>query len=421
MTLSIANGACVLREVNASDVLDNIKESQRAEFDDCIILGDLNINVQNIGNLVHFNNTYFQNSVSFSSTIFNKEVYFENTTFNGPANFKNTTFNGPANFKNTTFNGPANFWDSKFNLKATFWDSKFNRAADFSYSKFNRIAIFDKSKFNDIVEITCSEFDYTATFKDAAFNGITINIWNTTFNGDVGFKNATFNGDVGFEGSTFNKKATFEDAIFNKVIDFSNAIFSGSTSFRRSRFKDDAIFENAIFKDGLDLTRTKYEKFYISWSSIKPDKFLYTATTYLLLIKNFKNLGLFDDANDCYYQYRKAHLSQVWWPYQIFEYPALYLYGYGVKPLFPIYWAVFLIGFFWLIYSALDLGMTSMDSLKFSIIVLLSGAGPFLSISSNLKKAGKYKNLALAEKILGSILFALFLIALSKTITGEIA
>jgi hypothetical protein len=221
-------------------------------------------------------------------------------------------------------------------------------------------------------------------------------------------------------GSSFNT-ADFTSAMFDKEASFDDTQFNGTTIFNNSRFKDDALFENTIFRDVLYLTRAKYDKFYIRWASINEQgKLGYDDTAYLLLIKNFKNIGFFEDAYDCYYQYRIAHLQKVWGPYRIFDVAALGLYGYGVKPLYPLIWAIILILLFWPIYLALNLDMTPGEAFKFSFIVLLSGAGPFLSISSDLSKAGKYKKLAFAEKILGSILFALFLIALSKTIIGEI-
>jgi len=171
----------------------------------------------------------------------------------------------------------------------------------------------------------------------------------------------------------------------------------------------------------LYLTRSKYDKLYIRWENInKNGKLGYDDTEYLLLIQNFKNLGFFEDANECYYQYRKAHLSKVDGLNWIFDGAALCLYGYGVQPSYPMFCAIILILLFWLIYLNLNLEMSPRETLKFSIEVLLSGAGPFSPIPSDLSKARNYENLALVEKIAGSVLFALFIIALGKTIIGDV-
>jgi hypothetical protein len=401
-----------------------------------------------------FVNATFHDDASFVNATFHDDASFVNTKFNGKADFNKTYFIQNSLFKYAAFNGPAEFFHSNFSAKADFTGTKFTRSAKFAFAFIKRSALFKNSEFKGIVSFLETEFNSRAEFSNSAFDGvsqnakdISSNFMGSTFKDDANFDNCTFkdvatfssskfcsianfikskfNSPADFKYSMFNE-AKFDEAVFNKEIDFSDAQFN-SSSFTSCYFKDNALFENTIFKGVLYLTKTKYDRLYIRWSSIsKQGKLGYDDTAYLLLIKNFKNLGFFQDAYDCYYQYRLDHLSQTSdlsifeYISLIFDYAAGGLYGWGVRPQFPVGWSAFLIILFFLIYYCLDLGMDAQKALKFSTMVLLSGAGPFLSISCDLSRAGRYQNLALAEKILGSVLFALFLVALSKTIIGDV-
>ncbi len=91
------------------------------------------------------------------------------------------------------------------------------------------------------------------------------------------------------------------------------------------------------------------------WESIK-DHIQFDGSAYLALVKNFNNLELFNDADQCYYQYRtvrrKEHLEGI--IPKLLDYVAWIAYGYGVRPgnplilslgLFLISIFIFLLGF----------------------------------------------------------------------------
>ena len=69
--IGLSTGISDNRVVPAGDVLAKIKAGQPAEFDDCIIVGDLDLSVLTIERPVNFNHTTFQDSVDFKSTTFN--------------------------------------------------------------------------------------------------------------------------------------------------------------------------------------------------------------------------------------------------------------------------------------------------------------------------------------------------------------
>jgi len=93
---------------------------------------------------------------------------------------------------------------------------------------------------------------------------------------------------------------------------FSGAEFIGDTDFIGAEFSKDANFSGAQFSQKLDFHMLQYEQLFINWESIK-DHLEYDGATYLSLIKNFRNLELFGDADACYYQYRKISQSKKDW------------------------------------------------------------------------------------------------------------
>jgi len=380
--------------IQANAVETIILAGESAEFDNCTIVGDLNLSGLIIEKPVHFNHTIFQDTVMFNSTAFKGDAYFWNSAFNGTAYFWNSAFNSDACFRNSAFNSDAYFWNSAFNGTACFWNSVFNSNAYFWNSAFNDYAYFGNSAFNGYAYFANSAFNGYADFGNSAFNGyayfgnLAFNGYayfgNLTFNGNADFGNSVFNdyayfghsafkGDAYFGNSAFNGYAVFENSAFNgdadfvevqfcKETDFDDSQFNGTTSFNCSRFKEDAFFEGSDFNCTIYLIRTKYEKMFIRWSSIKD--IAYDDAAYLSLMENFKKLGYFEDYNDCYYEYRNEHRDhdrggkyhgmnpvEEWARKQIDVVLEIF-YGYGKKPLYPLGWAigtVLLFGIIWMI------------------------------------------------------------------------
>ncbi len=77
---------------------------------------------------------------------------------------------------------------------------------------------------------------------------------------------------------------------------------------------------------------------------------------------NFKKLGYLEDYDNCYYEYRKEHRDQNWsgtyhainpaeeWIRKRIDAGRELTYGYGKRPLYPLYWSmgtILLFGFIW--------------------------------------------------------------------------
>ena len=221
-----------------------------------------------------------------------------------------------------------------------------------------------------------------------------------------------FNGDVDFIGS-----------IFDKNTDFNNVEFKGNAIFDECIFNGDARFEGAIFNKHLPLTKTQFNKFYIRWFNIK-EGIVYDDTAYMSLLQNFKNLGYFEDYDNCYYQYRVEHRNRPWPGISLFEVCMRkfgdvflrYFYGYGKKPLYPLGWSFFSIIFFALIWKATGLNAP----FRFSFRAFLSGTKLFIDppkISKQTKSSKPmFDNILVVERALGAIFSVLFFLAVSGTV-----
>ena len=129
--------------------------------------------------------------------------------------------------------------------------------------------------------------------------------------------------------------------------------------FHRMLFKRPAYFENCSIKS-LNLTKAEYGRLHLRWDDIKSLHF--DEAAYLALIKNYNTLGWYGDANRCYYDYRNAVRRNWQAPLsgfaarisslldRLIDFGECLLYGYGVRPSFPIAWCIGIILAFGLLF-----------------------------------------------------------------------
>jgi len=391
-----------LREITASEILDKIQKGEPVEYEDVIVKG--NLDISKLG-LPKENEKFLVCSpIKVIDSQIDGSVFFSNTIFSGYASFQGATFRGDANFDGATFHGYVDFNKATFRRNTNFKGATFNKKADFSSAMFNRDAYFSVATF----------------IEEGCFS-------RSKFNGDINFGSATFRGYADFLISTFRGYADFNGATFNEVVNFSRAAFSGYASF-----------DSANFVKSFSLNLTKYEKLYIRWRDITVPKYQwrilakyqwkilenwrkvkqldYDDATYLMLIENFKNLGLFEDADNIYYIYRTERRRNLPTPYKPIDWIIMALYGYGVKPLRPFVGLLIVLVAFGLLYSYFGIaGNTPLDAFNTSSAILLSG--------SQLIGTPTYPTPGLlpywiftSEKLLGSLFFGLFLISIGRTI-----
>jgi hypothetical protein len=431
--IELAGGISDVRIVPSSEVSAKIRTEGVADFSNCIIEGILNLSELNIAGPIHFNNTIFKNQVNFNSTTFNGETYLLNATFNEGVSFKDSVFNGFADFQRTKFNNEAIFTGAVFNSPVSFSDARFNGAAYFCRAVYNGKVHFMNTVFNVTSEFGSARFMNSAYFEGAIFKE-DANIWIAVFNGYAVFADTKFN-NAYFVGTQFNKEAHFE-----------RAQFAGKASFSDVSFKEDALFDNADFNGKLSLTRARYNKLYIRWYNISGG-LVYDDTAYMALMKNFKDLGYFEDYDSCYFQYRSAHRGQPWpavsgWEQFMrkkIDYPLEWFYGYGTKPFNAFFFSLAIVLVFALFWWRVGLGgredgtLTSLpageewldgdiaDILAFSATVFLSGTRLFIDPPPLPRIEGRSRSMIkkafILERVLGALFSVLFFIAISGTIT----
>jgi len=387
----------------------------------------------------NFYKAYFNDLARFSSSIFNEDLKMEKSTIAGNIYFNNAIFNGDAKFQNSNFSD------------LTSDNCEFRKRCDFSDTIFNKNVTMSKNNYINDVAFSSCKFIGKSEFIDSNF----------LENAD--FSSSKFNGDAKFTGSRFLGVADFSEVEFEKTVDLSKCFFNDTLNLRKSNFnsfvsltdsnfKKDILAEDAVFNGNLNLNRTRFGNMYIRWSNIK-ERIQYNETSYYLLIKNFQNLGLFSDANECYYAFMSETRNQT--VYQSFSgqvnkflMTILYslsqiLYGFGTKPELPLIWSGILVlafALYWYykyqkmiagsifdryrtlttpenekIYSKI---LRLKDAIKFSLNIFLSGTKLFFDPPEIPKKliGSKVwmKRIYLIERTLGAGFFFLFFFAISK-------
>ncbi len=265
------------RVIHASQILAEISQNRLVEYDNVVITGDLDL-----GN----RETSSPGLVISPITVKNSEIY-------GLISFNNTVMKEPVSFERVTFHAPVYFSQTKFQEGVSFYRSQFNETASFRESLINGSANFKEVRFNGLADFRNS---YIVT-KIADFRG-------AHFRGAANFVATKFEAEnTNFEWSQFDGPAKFWHSTFGEIADFRGSHFADIVDLYRVQFNDTADFWGAEFKNEIYLNDAKFKTFKVQWASIG-DKLNCNGQPYLLLIKNFRDLEQFEDADSCYYQYR---------------------------------------------------------------------------------------------------------------------
>lgn len=463
--------------------LSNIIIKCPINISNSIIRGDVNFSGVTFEEEVNFKNTTFKKEAKFSQadgmpSIFERGVRFDFAKFNEEATFTKGNLKVEASFKNVTFMKGANFGSVSFSSGSDFNNVLFNGNARFAYSIFNKTAdhYFTQSMFNGYANFDHVIFDGDTYFdrilfsQNVYFRGTIFNdgsnFQKTQFDGDTSFNGAQFKGNTDFSsgvqfkgicdfyGTQFEKEADFSGgAQFGRSANFANAKFN-ITRFNYAHFNEDAIFQGATFKNNkLNLSGITFNRLFCRWNYLK-NKLEYDEGAYLPLIENYKKLGYFDDANDCYYELRtEMAIRRSSIRDMLFDRLLDLSYGYGVKPWNAVYWSfgvIIILGFYYsrltgvrnvtkeTRFKKIQEGNTYeevrtemeqiktqkslIEAFKFSATVFLSGTGKLLVDPPRdfEPKEGWhvtcFGSLFALERILGLLFITLFLYAIANTI-----
>ena len=498
-----SEGASDSREVvPASEILAAIERSEPVEYDGVIVEGDLDLHTEHVVDEfgwpadiwltwtekaivvksgINIVNSEIQGNVTLVNTLFQEEVDFENTNFTKQVWFAGSNFSGYANFAVAKFSGAdASFREAKFSSEvadfrgaefsggdAIFRGAEFSGGvADFGGAEFSGgVADFGEAEFSGgVADFGGAEFSggYAefwearfsggdAIFSDAEFSGYYAHFGGTNFSGgDADFKGAEFSGgDANFEGAKFEENANFEHSIFGNI----NESEPFNITLEYVRFNYDAYFEYSTFYPNtkLDLTRSSYRRMFFPWDCINQNQASPSDDdAYLALMRNYLNLGWYEDANSCYYEYRnRRRADEPIGIEKVTDTVEYALYGYGVKPFRTLGWIVGLVLAFGLVLrnggsikkyvreksevplddepaagdesEAVELKTTLrrgeidlIDPFLFSLTTFTSGLTSFLYPAIEYE-AEKHTRLVIVERLLGSVFLALLITAISKT------
>jgi uncharacterized protein YjbI with pentapeptide repeats len=396
--------------ISANWVLERIQGGKDVRLKNAIIKGDLIVDkttmpkknrISSIFSQIKITNSQIEGMLSFAQNIFKKPVDFSGSEFSAKAYFDQIAFEGEANFDRTKFIDQASFGETNFNGITYFTGAIFSGDAIFGYAKFSRYADFSRAKFSRKTIFSAAVFRDFAGFEGATFNGIDepARFITTFFSGATGFNGATFSGEADFNGARFDNIVNF-GAIFHKRLNFEN---SKIYLMRLSR---------ATINSTISLKFSEFNRLEVRWAFIR-GKIEYDGTAYLSLVKNFNNLELFSDADECYYQYRtlrrKEHLKGI--IPKLLDYVAWIVYGYGVRPGNPLILSLslFLISVF--IFAS---GFGLQEPLGSIMNATYLSMFVFTSSPKTDPLTGFYGIWGMIERIAGWLLMACFLVVLAK-------
>lgn len=455
-------------------------------FGEAIFQGNVDFTSAGFSGTANFQRASFSGPTSFWLAAFGADANFQGSRFEGYASFLSVQFLGNADFRGSRFHDDLNFEFSEFQGHAVFLGACVEGDANFFRSKFKEanfkeVVLAGVAGFVGVVfaaaEFTGARLKGDAHFEESHFAGDAL-FCRAEFSGRGMFISAQFQGRVDFEQSLFMGQAQFSESAFQMEANFSRAEFKGDVIFNSAHFgsrslfvgthfREDARFLGTQFIEAADFTGSSFEKnlllegarIYIMrlaesslkgqislanadfvrlearWHVLK-DSLVYNGAVCLALVKNFRNMEWFEDADDCYYHYRRKSQSEkrlynqdsrINWS-KILDALALISCGYGIRPGYTVFLSILLIIFFAVLYwagngiviepihsssqqvlQAPQENLTFMDDLYFSSMVFTA--------KSQVKwyPSGVFRYLATVESVVGWLLMALFLVTLGRT------
>ncbi|NPV62916.1 MAG: pentapeptide repeat-containing protein [Methanotrichaceae archaeon] len=409
--------------ISSEEILDRIANGESIDYDGITVLGDLDLSdlslvkklkerhllvcLPVIISTIRITNSRIEGALTMDRAIFEEDVDFTGTRFAGPVSltearlkgyvsFNGSQFEDAANFGRCRFDQFADFSGAAFLADAYFVESIFNEDSNFRGTRFGRDAYFGGAIMQKYADFSESSFQSYASFRGARFQGYAY------------FSESQFSGDASFSGTAFESDASFMVAKFESDAFFTGARFKGYLSLMRSRFKEIADFSKSKFESEIYLTEARLSSVKLDWNSVK-GRTVCDGATYLQLVRIFKDQEQFQEADDCYCEYRDKSRGTKSWAdgSKYLDYVAYFTCGYGIRPINTIYMSITLIltfaGILWLGGQ----GFSPLDSIYYSALAFVADPkGPGLP--------GWYKHLFMTERLLGWLLMALFLVTLGR-------
>jgi hypothetical protein len=255
----------------------------------------------------------------------------------------------------------------------------------------------------------------------------------------------------------FTSNANFNNAEFKDLADFNSSVFNKVVSFEHAKINSMSLDAKYNKNSEITLRESNFRNLKVPWkliknrliysSEISSSEMLIDKLTYLNLIKNFNEIGWFDDADSCYFEYKNllkkkdidslsrlpSKLSRVFKYHApflkkvssfrkeicsggdalikvIFYYISLILYGHGVRLRIPLSIGAGLIVLFACIYT---FNGQASSLLPRGFII---SAKSFIGIAQLQGETltGPCEYWSIVERFLGTILIVTFTLVLGK-------
>lgn len=435
--------------VQAKEILRMIERGEDIKIENRVIKGDLDLSELALEE-VRVERERFEidvMSVSEKCKVVRSSIRIEYCIIEDFVNFSSLILQKVVRFDGTVFNKGVSFRGSKFYKELSFWRTRFNGYIDFDYAEFGRPFVFFMSvHIAGIARFSSAHFRGGANFIDTTFNEISIFI-GSQFHAGATFGRSQFDGDAYFVSAQFEGDANFSNVRFGKYLDFTAAKFEKNLDLSGVNINYMKLHTNFKSCSEIVLNDSNFSRLDVRWEWIK-DHISYDGAAYLALIKNFKMLEHFEDADECYYKYRQISQSKKHWYEKkknwlhrfnlskLYDYISWGSFGYGVRLRFPLSWIFVSILGFAAIYQRFDGIMKSstpeitMNALNNSTILFTpvpSETSPsfwdclyFSALSfvggmpAGLSPVGGWKYAVMFERVLGYLFFALFVVVLAR-------
>ena len=440
-----------LTEVPASKILEQIENGENIFLEDVRIIGELDLSKIELNTIpiarpmwvitrrgleeelkiveskIEIHNSAFEDDFDFSNTQFRKDIIFLGTSFLGKIDFKGADFRDDVNFCGANFGGDADFQAANFGGNGLFWNADFSGDADFQTANFGGYVNFGWASFGGDADFCGANFGGYVNFRDADFRD-DVNFCRANFGGDADFGWASFGGAVNIWDADFRDDADFYGANFGGDADFGDVDFYGNATFHSTEFNK-VSFSNTSFTN-VSLIESDFNQMKVEWRTLK-DALSADGLTYIKLIKNFREMEQFEDADAAYYKYRRLSQANKKRSFsKLTDVVAGFSCGYGVKPWNAAALAVVIILIFIPIYglrggirrskendekdeedvsSRRKTWNAFVDAFYFSMVTFTTiGYG-------DLYPADRYRKVAvMIEGLLGWLILALFLVTLAN-------
>lgn len=395
-----------LKIVYADSIMTLIEDGKPVEFDGVLIKGNLHISKMKL--------IEKETEEGIKRKAVDSKIFLKNSIISDTVIFSQVLFTNDVAFMNVKFENIVYFYGAYFQKSVFLWDVEFEKGADFGPSHFASQSAFYKVRFEGIAHFSGSDFYNTTSFVACKFDTL------------ANYRGANFREENSFMDAWFEDIADFTGANFKEPVTFLGAYFKGLADFAYVRFDDEVNFLSSIFEGPVDFSNINAQTIGISWEQIK-GKLRYNPRAYSVLIKNFKECGQFEDADEAYYEYRvrKREIARLHPLINLLEYIFLdFTCGYGTKPFWAVRFSVILIlifSFFY-IWSGAIKERDKPEQSSRNILKRFGNATYFSVNTFTTVGFGDWypakthsKIVAMIEGFLGWIMLSLFLITLART------